>query len=253
MFWMCQHAAAFNHNKSEWEKLCKALHLAKPCLWLCILYELTHSPPKSLCTVQFNSQIKNSSCLITYFPVLTWISIVLHGSQFIKSQPSLKVVNIIKQTASVKGVTPCNLSDFLYPFTEPVSFCMHVRCRLISRSNSITASFILFPTNPVSGLLRGIKINTFKGHWKCSAVGNGGHVLEVWDGINQAFVVVFFCLFCFFILDPMSRQCCKLICIPRAIHHTKSQDMRNAKCTQSPWRSSCGLICNLGCCLVKTR
>lgn len=66
------------------------------------------------------------------------------GSQFIKSQPSLKLINIIKQTASVKGGCYLQSQRLLILFSSMLPFGIYVRCRLISSSNSITTSSILF-------------------------------------------------------------------------------------------------------------
>ena len=124
-------------------------------------YWLSHSPPKSLCTAQFNSQIKTSSCLITYFPVLTWISIVLVRTS-LKVSRVWKLVNIIKQSASVnkRGLllaisAPSHThthTHFFFPLSRLMHFRMHVGRRLMSRSNSITVSLILF--KPIQNQLR---------------------------------------------------------------------------------------------------
>ena len=147
-------------------------------------YWLSHSPPKSLCTAQFNSQIKTSSCLITYFPVLTWISIVLVRTS-LKVSRVWKLVNIIKQSASVnkRGLllaisapSHTHTHTFFFPPFKADAFSYACWTQVNVKEQLHYRVPHPFQTNPESAPLRGIKINMLRGHCKLAAGGNAGLV-----------------------------------------------------------------------------
>lgn len=109
------------------------------------------------------------------------------GSQFIKSQPSLKLVNSIKQTASVKkGVTTCRVSKFFNFFFKADAFFYACRMQVnLKEQLHYHIPISLSHEYPISALLRGIKINKLKGHCKLAAEENGGLVHEKCENCDE--------------------------------------------------------------------
>lgn len=135
------------------------------------------------------------------------------GSQFIKSQLSLKLVNIIKQTVSIKVDYYLQSQQLLILFFTPrlMHFCMHVGRRLISRSSSITRPPILFILIPSISSVRGYqqwrveKTLQIGCRRKCEGKGGGGarawEVRGLW-WMNKSDLHV--------LSGPVSRQCAML-------------------------------------------